>query len=377
MAAPRVAVLLPRLSTYGGAESFALRLARELAGAGFDTSFVCARRETEPPEGVRVIETGRPRLGRALKVAGFARAAGRVLERGDFDVSLGLGKTLRQDVLRASGGPLEVFQRLSSRAWPEGAARRLKMLRRRASPANLAIRRIERKSLADARVVVAVSHLVRDWLVEAHPWLADKDVRVIYNRPDLSRFTPPDEKEREDARRALGVEPGRVAVGLAGTNFALKGVGTLIRAMAELPEEFTAYVAGGRRPGRFAALAERLGVSGRVRFLGRVDDMPEFYRALDVFALPSFYDTCSNAVLEALASGNRVVSSADNGASYFLPERRVTADPADHRGLARMIEAAAAEPPPGAFSWPEDVACGIEPYVELVRELVGVHRGKG
>jgi UDP-glucose:(heptosyl)LPS alpha-1,3-glucosyltransferase len=233
------------------------------------------------------------------------------------------------------------------------------------------IRDIERKSLKNSRVIVAVSHLVRDWLIETHPWLAEKDLRIVYNKPDLSKFSPPDDEEREAARRALGVEPGRVAIGLAGTNFALKGVGTLIRAMAALPDEFTAYVAGGRRPGRFEALAEKLGVAGRVNFLGRVDDMPDFYKALDVFALPSFYDTCSNAVLEALASGVKVVSSRDNGSSFFLPGRWVIADPGDAGELARAVHSAAGEPPPVAFAWPEDVPCGIEPYLELAGKLAG------
>lgn len=369
MASPRVAVFLPKLSTYGGAESFALRLAKALAEANFETTFVCARREAEPPAGVKVIETGRPKLARALKVASFAKAAEQVRKRERFDVSVSLAKTVNQDLLRASGGPLEIFWRLSQRAWPQGSAREFKMIRRRLSPANMLIRNIERKSLENSRVVVAVSHLVRDWLIEAHPWLAEKDVRVVYNKPDLSRFAPPSPEEREAARRTLGVEPGHVAVGLAGTNFALKGVGSLIRALAGLPDEFNAYIAGGRRPGRFAALAERLGVSGRVHFLGRVDDMPGFYKALDVFALPSFYDTCSNAVLEALASGNRVISSKDNGSSYFLPEQRVIADPGDHNELARAVEAAAAEPAPDPFIWPEDLACGVEPFVQMAGEL--------
>jgi UDP-glucose:(heptosyl)LPS alpha-1,3-glucosyltransferase len=371
MGGARVGVFLPKLSEYGGAESFAYRLSGALAGAGFDTSFICARREAEPPEGVHVIEVGRPKSFRSLKVASYAMEAEEARVREKFDVSLSMGKTLRQDLLRASGGPLDVFWRLSKRAWPAGAPRGLKMLRRRASPANMIIRDIERKSLKNSRVIVAVSHLVRDWLIEAHPWLTEKDLRVVYNKPDLSRFSPPDDEEREAARRSLGVKPGRVALGLAGTNFALKGVGTLVRAMAALPEEFTAYVAGGRRPGRFEALAEKLGVAGRVEFLGRVDDMPGFYKALDVFALPSFYDTCSNAVLEALASGVRVVSSGDNGSSFFLPERWVIADPGDAGELARAVESAASEPRPGEFAWPDGVPCGIEPYLELAGELAG------
>lgn len=366
---PRVGLYLPRLSAYGGAESFALRLAEALARKGFDTTFICARREIDPPPGVKVIETGRPRLTKALKIAVFAGDAERVRKEERFDVNIGMGKIVYQDLLRASGGPLEVFWRLSARAWSGGFARGFKMLRRRLAPSNILIKKIERESLERSRRIVAVSHLVRDWLIQAHPRLAEKPIRVVYNKPDLKRFNLPSEEERENSRKAFGIEPGQVAVGLAGTNFYLKGVGPLIKAVAEMPNEFTALVAGGRRPDRFASLAKRLGVAGRVRFLGRVDDMPGFYKALDVYAQPSFYDTCSNAVLEALASGARVVSSNFDGSSRFAPKDLVISDPVDHKTLARIIESAAAAPRPGPFSWPEDVDCGLEPYIEMVREL--------
>ncbi|MBS6653380.1 MAG: glycosyltransferase family 4 protein, partial [Collinsella sp.] len=63
---------------------------------------------------------------------------------------------------------------------------------------------------------------------------------------------------------------------------------------------------------------------GRIHFLGKVEDMPALYRAMDLFVLPSFYDACSNAVLEALACGLKVLSTTANGSSVFLPQEHVT-----------------------------------------------------
>jgi len=367
----RIALMLPKLSTYGGAEGFAFRLAGTLAQAGYPVDFICGRQETHEPEGVNVVKVGRPPLGRAAKIAWYAWAAERARKRGGYALTLSMGKTVRQDVLRMSGGPLSEFWRLSKRAYAPGLEREFKMLRRRLAPANHLIASLERQALENQDLCIAVSHRVRDWLLAAHPWLAGREMRIIYNRPDLTRFSPVDEPERRRIRSAMGLSQDDRLIVLAGTNFALKGLGTLIRALARLPREVRVHVAGGRNPGRFKTLAQSLAVQDRLAFLGRVDDMPSLYRASDLFCLPSFYDTCSNAVLEALASGTRVVSSRDNGSSYFLPPQWVVDDPGDAEALARTIEAALNGPRPDGFTWPEDVASGLEPYLDLVRERLG------
>lgn len=68
--------------------------------------------------------------------------------------------------------------------------------------------------------------------------------------------------------------------------------------------------------------------------------------AMDLFVLPSFYDACSNAVLEALACGLKVLSTTANGSSVFLPQEHVTPDPGDAEDLAARIRALIDEPAP-------------------------------
>lgn len=370
----RVAILVERLATYGGTEVFARRLALALAERGHEVDVVCARAETEPPPGVRVVTVGRPPLGKALKAAWFAMAAERVRKRGHYDATISCGNTLAQDIARVSGGPLGAFQEKSIRAYPIGPARLAKRLRRALSPANAVVRAIQQRQFAAPGRVVCVSHLVRDWMAEAFPHLSEAGMDVVYNQPDLTRFRPPSEAEREAARASFGIAPGEAVVSLAGTNFMLKGVATAVAAMAELPPHVRLLVAGGRNPARFAAQAARLGVGNRVAFLGRVTDMPRLYHASDAFVLPTFYDTCANVVLEALASGVRAITTRDNGASFFLPAHFVLDDPADHRGLAALITQALDEHASSRFVWPDDVACGIEPYVTMVGQTVAARR---
>lgn len=372
----RIAIMLPRFSRYGGVEQFGCRLAEGLAGRGHAVDFICARKEADAPAGVRVLTVGRPPGGRFVKMVWFLIGAERLRKAGRYDLAVSLGKTWNQNLSRMGGGPLRVFWELSERALPEGRARLLKRLARRLSPANRLTLFLEQRQFTAQSDVIAVSHLVRDWLLRAHPTLEPGRVDVIYNRPDTSRFSPPTAAGRAASRKALAASCGAsfpeerepVCIGTASTNFQLKGVGPLIKALALLPEHVLLFVAGGRDSGGYKKLARSLGVGDRVFFLGKVDDMPAFYRALDVFILPTFYDACSNAVLEALASGCRTLTSASNGAAYFLPPDAVLADPGDVEAMAEKLALAMERPAPPPFAWPDTVPNGLEAFMDALEK---------
>ena len=366
----RLALTMPRLSRYGGAESFAWRLAEVLAARGHEVDFICARCETEPPAGVNPVVVGRFGGLRLVKTLWFAWRADRLTGEGGYDLVFGMGNTVNQDILRIGGGSISKFWQLSKRAWPAGFPRWFKMLRRRLAPANWVIHLLDAARMRRTPKIVCVSHLVRDWVVEAHPHLDPSAIEVVYNRPDLDRFPRVSEEDRQRLREQAGIAPDRVVIGTAATNFALKGVRPLIQALARLPEHFELHVAGGRNPQKYQHLARELGVEDRVRFLGKVDDMVAFYGRTDLFVLATFYDACSNAALEALACGCRVASSALNGSAYFLPEKWVFPDPADVENLAEVLLRVSAEERPAPFAWPEDVPSGLEPYVRMVEEAL-------
>lgn len=366
----RIAVMMPRFSRYGGAEGFGYRLAEALAGAGHQVDFICARAETAPLDGVTPVVVGRFGPFRWMKVLWFAFRAEQARRRGDYDLTVGLGKVFHQDVFRVGGGPLPVFWKLSKRAWKPGWPRFRKMLKRRLSPANWASWWIEKIQARTTPVIVANSYLSRGWMVQAHPHLDPERIPIIFNRPDLSRFSPMQDEDRGQLREAAGVGKGDVVLLTAGTNFALKGVRTLIRGLARLPEKYKLHVAGDRNPAAYVAYAEKLGVADRVTFLGRVDDMRAFYNTGDVFVLSTFYDASSNAVMEALACGLKTVSSQFNGSAHFLPNDRVLSDPDGDGELANILLRLENEPAPGAFTWPEEVQSGMEAWVELVNNLL-------
>ena len=344
--AARIALMLPRFSRYGGVEQYGYALAGELAARGHTVDFICARREAEAPAGVNVIAVGRPPGLKVVKMLWFLVRAEQIRRAGNYDLSISLGKTWNQDIARVGGGPLQMFWRLSQEAWEAGPPRLGKKAARLLQPANWLTLLIEKRMFTRTPCVVAISDSVRRWVSEVYPQLgapdnagnAGQELLTIYNCPDLSRFHPPLPEERQKAREALGMEPEAYALGVATTNFALKGVGQLIQSLALLPADTHLYIAGGRNPKSYRKLSERLRVNERVHFLGKVADMRAFYHGLDMFVLPSFYDTLGNVVLEALACGLKTLCSDRAGASAFLPPERIIADPADVAGLAGLIQ---------------------------------------
>lgn len=118
-----------------------------------------------------------------------------------------------------------------------------------------------------------------------------------------------------------------------GSSFNTKGVDRVIRALAVLPEPLRrrcVYLAAGngdRVP--YLRLAERLGVSGGVRFAGVRQDIPELMAAADLLVHPARTEAAGMTLIESLASGLPVICSgvcgyapyvAESGAGIVLPE---------------------------------------------------------
>jgi glycosyltransferase involved in cell wall biosynthesis len=100
---------------------------------------------------------------------------------------------------------------------------------------------------------------------------------------------------------------------------AVKGIDVLLEAWALLPEEIRAdstLVIVGDGPARadLARLAQARNVCDSVRLVGARPEVLGYYRAADIFVLPSRTEGLSNALLEAMATELPVVATAVGGA---------------------------------------------------------------
>lgn len=143
--------------------------------------------------------------------------------------------------------------------------------------------------------------------------------KVVYNGVDVSRFKI---QGKDLCKHRLGLDPGRSYIGMVGSFKRQKNHLQFIRCAARLAEEFPNHdflIAGdilenGRRHSReireeVEREIDRLRLNERVKLLGNIDRIEEFYPACLVTVLPSFHEGLPNVVLESFACGVPVVVS--------------------------------------------------------------------
>lgn len=100
-----------------------------------------------------------------------------------------------------------------------------------------------------------------------------------------------------------------------------KGLDLLLRALAELPSVRLDVAGDGSEREGLQALADELGVAGRVRFLGWIEDVPSFFREIDVMVVPSREEAMPLAVLEAMHASLPVVATEVGSLSEVVVDR--------------------------------------------------------
>lgn len=177
------------------------------------------------------------------------------------------------------------------------------------------------------------------------------DTTVLYPRDDGAAI-----------RKQLGLDPDQPVLLFVGAmdaaHFPKIGVHVLIDAMASLndPRVALVLVGDGDLLPRYAAQAERAGLTRQVHFVGRVDHdrLASYFAAADICVQPSVYEpfglvaveamACAKPVITADVSGTRrVVGDAGGGILFRAGDptdlaaaiRRLVADPELQRRLGR------------------------------------------
>lgn len=149
-------------------------------------------------------------------------------------------------------------------------------------------------------------------------------VSVVPTGVDLDRFAPGDPPE--GLRASLGLTPGVPVLLSLGRLAAEKNVAETLDLLARVQGEPWQLVVAGDGPaaGALRSQAQRLGIAGRVRFVGAVDpaQVPDYYRLADVFLSASRSETQGLTFLEALASGVPVICRDDESVEGVVEDGR-------------------------------------------------------
>jgi glycosyltransferase involved in cell wall biosynthesis len=123
-----------------------------------------------------------------------------------------------------------------------------------------------------------------------------------------------------------------------------KGLDTLLEALVDLPGVYSWIAGEGPLEADLKAMAEKLGVADRVRFLGWRNDRAGLLAACDAVAFPSRYEPFGNVTIEAWAASKPlVVADAAGPAATVTNEVDALLVPKDdvpalREALRRVIE---------------------------------------
>jgi UDP-glucose:(heptosyl)LPS alpha-1,3-glucosyltransferase len=311
----------------GGAETYVADLCRHLVRGGHRVDLYAESWADDClPHEVNVIPVAGPGRTRRERIWSFAENSEAALRQAAHDCSIGFINTWAHDVIIPQGGVHLGSLRAKARRFPTSVLRRLYRLTKAANPKYWLHQAIERRQYDPNRParVVAVSRMVQRDLEDFHQ-IPRRQIRVVPNAIDPQRLDVPQPGAVRCAfRNRLGLEPGDLVGLFVGHNFALKGLGPLIAALGARRRgdrgrrAIQLLVCGGGNPGPFRRLASRWGIQDAIHFLGFYPEIRECYWSSDFFVLPTYYDPCSLVVLEALACGLPVITTAQNGASELM-----------------------------------------------------------
>jgi glycosyltransferase involved in cell wall biosynthesis len=326
----KITVLQDHLRS-GGTERHSILLSREFAGLGH-----AARLVTFRPGGRLAASAGadwRPLQPLDTGIDWFAPGLSRTVLGTGPDIILCMGKTAN-----CFAG------RLQRRASARGLRTRVVATLR----AGGRLPWIYYSSVRRAAHLVANSREAADDLVSLHG-LEGARVSVIHN----SLVFPASREGRDETLRArLGAGPATTVLLSVGMFRPEKNQRELLEIAAGLPAawDWTLWLVGeGPRRRSCERLAARLGLGGRIRFVGFEADPGAYYRSADIFVHASLEEGLSNAIIEAQAHGLPAVACKALGVRECLVEGRTgyVVAHGDGDGFRAALARLAADTPSG------------------------------
>lgn len=209
-----------------------------------------------------------------------------------------------------------------------------------------------RALLERAAAVTAPSHYLKGELASLR-----QDILVLPNGLDLSKFAY---RPRTDYRRLVWLRAFEKTY----------NAGLAIDVLAVLAKEFPDLcltMVGPDKDGTLEEVQARVahfGLHDRVEFPGRVPkaDVPQWLDRGDIFLNTTNVDNMPVSVIEAMASGVPVVSTAVGGVPYLIEHEKdgVLVPPADARAMADAVRRLLNDP---------DLTCGLARAARLKVEL--------
>ncbi|MFL5413750.1 MAG: glycosyltransferase family 4 protein [Myxococcales bacterium] len=170
------------------------------------------------------------------------------------------------------------------------------------------------------------------------------DMRIEGSAVSLRRF---ENRDGSAVRRRLGLGPAPLVVCITPLE-EMKGAETVVRAMALLDAEVHLAIAGeGSCEMALRSIADKLGISKRVHFLGARDDVEDVLLASSVVVVSS-PETSSLAAIEGMAAARPVIVTRSGALPTVVADAGIVVPQEDPASLGLAIHTVLSGPEEGA-----------------------------
>ena len=175
--------------------------------------------------------------------------------------------------------------------------------------------------------------------------IPERGVVRIPNAVDINHFCPAPAEGKPTTRQRLGLPTDKTVVLYVGRLMPVKGLDVLVGAWALLPEDvrvgaLLVLVGDGEERESLLRTIQSLGLQGSVLLVAEQEAIRDYYRAADIFVLPSRTEGLSVSLIEAMACGLPVVASNVGGALDVVKEggNGVLFESENHQELAQKLD---------------------------------------
>jgi UDP-glucose:(heptosyl)LPS alpha-1,3-glucosyltransferase len=300
---------------YGGVEKWTYDFALFIKNCwGYTLHIICCTKEYPENEGItfHYFEKHSNKVTRA-------EHCNRILLDLNLDRVLDMGVGYNFDLLRPGYGSryAEMEGNIRHKHW---AYQWMKRVSWYLLPRYYEFSKLMELQYSQGKRIVAVSDMVKQDLIR-YNGVDPECITVMYNGIDTGKFKP--SSDQNNVRGRLNGLNGlnrldlqnKVVFLFVGNDFQRKNLQTVLAAFHLLKRDDCHLLVVGK--GKRTEPA----VEG-ITYTGKIDTMLDVYQAADVFLLPSFYDPCSNASLEAMSCGLPVILSPYDGSSSRITHRK-------------------------------------------------------
>lgn len=292
----KIYLIREKASKFGGAEVYLSRLAKALEDSGTKYRVINSIFPGFLPSWLRIILFN-------LQVC--------LTKKDKFYFSL--ERIVCPDVYRAGDGVHKVFLSIEKKS--------------RLNPLHPVYLFLEKRCFDNARRIIANSHMIKNQIIETYGIDGNK-IDVVYNGVCSQEIDY--DQAYQKLSKEFNLDPSAPIILYVGSGFKRKGVEEFLQIVSRLSSTFQAFIVGKEnKMAHYRQLAEHLNVSDQVVFTGPRTDVEDFYAIGDIFLFPTHYEPFSNTVLEAMASGNAVFTTQQNGAHEVLAEEYIMSNSKD------------------------------------------------